>query len=97
VLESAFRNLRHHVGIGPTTGRKQPRIHDLRHTFAVHRVIAWYRSGLDVQRLLPGLSTHLGHADLVSTQVYLTMTPELLVEASLRFERYVGEVAHGEV
>ena len=96
VLESAFRNLRHHVGIGPTTGRKQPRIHDLRHTFAVHRVVAWYRSGLDVQRLLPGLSTHLGHVDLASTQVYLTMTPELLVEASLRFERYVGEVVHGE-
>jgi integrase/recombinase XerD len=96
VLETSFRKLRHHVGIGPTTGRKQPRVHDLRHTFAVHRVIAWYRSGLDVQRLLPGLSTYLGHVDLASTQVYLTMTPELLAEASLRFERYVGEVAHGE-
>jgi integrase/recombinase XerD len=96
VLETSFRKLRHHVGIGPTTGRKQPRVHDLRHTFAVHRVIAWYRSGLDVQRLLPGLSTYLGHVDLASTQVYLTMTPELLAEASLRFERYVGEVVHGE-
>ena len=96
VLETSFRKLRHHVGIGPTTGRRQPRMHDLRHTFAVHRVIAWYRSGLDVQRLLPGLSTHLGHVDLASTQVYLTMTPELLVEASLRFERYVGEVVHGK-
>jgi len=95
-LEVVFRNLRHHAGIGPTTGRKQPRIHDLRHTFAVHRVIAWYRNGLDVQHLLPGLSTHLGHTDLASTQVYLTMTPELLAEASLRFERYVGEVVHGE-
>jgi integrase len=95
-LETGFRKLRHHVGIGPTKGRQQPRVHDLRHTFAVHRVIAWYRSGLDVQRLLPGLSTHLGHVDLASTQVYLTMTPELLAEASLRFERYVGEVAHGE-
>jgi integrase len=94
VLETGFRKLRHHVGIGPTKGRRQPRVHDLRHTFAVHRVIAWYRSGLDVQRLLPGLSTHLGHVDLASTQVYLTMTPELLVEASLRFERYVGEVVH---
>jgi len=94
VLETSFRKLRHHVGIGPTTGRRQPRMHDLRHTFAVHRVIAWYRSGLDVQRLLPGLSTHLGHVDLASTQVYLTMTPELLVEASLRFDRYVGEVVH---
>lgn len=96
VLETSFRKLRHHVGIGPTKGRGQPRIHDLRHTFAVHRVISWYRSGSDVQRLLPALSTHLGHVDLASTQVYLTMTPELLVEASLRFERYVGEVIHGK-
>jgi integrase len=96
VLETSFRKLRHHVGIGPTKGRQQPRVHDLRHTFAVHRVIAWYRSGLDVQRLLPGLSTHLGHVDLASTQIYLSMTPELLAEASLRFERYVGEVVHGE-
>jgi len=96
VLETGFRKLRHHVGIGPMIGRRQPRIHDLRHTFAVHRVVAWYRSGLDVQRLLPGLSTHLGHVDLASTQIYLTMTPELLVEASLRFERYVGEVVHGK-
>ena len=96
VLETGFRKLRHHVGIGPTKGRQQPRIHDLRHTFAVHRVVAWYRNGLDVQSLLPGLSTHLGHVDLASTQVYLTMTPELLAEACLRFERYVGEVVHGE-
>lgn len=96
VFETGFRNLRHHVGIGPTKGRKQPRVHDLRHTFAVHRVISWYRSGSDVQRLLSGLSTHLGHVDLFSTQVYLTMTPELLVEASLRFERYAEEVVHGK-
>lgn len=96
VFETGFRNLRHHVGVGPTKGRRQPRVHDLRHTFAVHRVVSWYRSGLDVQRLLPGLSTHLGHVDLSSTQVYLTMTPELLVEASLRFECYAGEVVHGK-
>jgi integrase len=95
-LEGGFRKLRHHVGIGPTHGRRQPRVHDLRHTFAVHRVIDWYRKGADVQRLLPALSTHLGHVDLASTQVYLTMTPELLAEASLRFERYVEERSHGE-
>ena len=94
-IEETFWRLRQHVGIGPKKGRYQPRLHDLRHTFAVHRLIAWYRSGADVQRLLPGLSTHLGHVDLASTQRYLTMTPELLVEASLRFELYAGEVAHG--
>lgn len=50
------------------TARYQPRIHDIRHAAAVHRVIAWYRAGKDVQRLLPQLATYLGHVDLASTQ-----------------------------
>jgi integrase len=66
----------------------QPRIHDLRHTFAVHRLIAWYREGAEVQRLLPYLSDYLGHAYLAATSVYLSMTPELLAEASKRFEQH---------
>lgn len=75
--------------------RYQPRLHDIRHTAAVHRVIAWYRTGADVQRLLPQLATYLGHVDIRSTQCYLTMTSELLQEASLRFERYAQpEVCH---
>jgi integrase len=96
VLEDAFQRLRQHVGVVRQNARYQPRLHDLRHTFAVHRLIAWYRSGADVQRLLPGLSTHLGHISLSGTQRYLTMTPELLTEASLRFEHYAGEVIHGQ-
>jgi integrase/recombinase XerD len=72
----------------PGTFSFQPRIHDLRHTFAVHRVTEWYRQGADVQRLLPALSTYLGHVSLESTQRYLTMTPELLQQANDRFERY---------
>jgi integrase len=67
---------------------EQPRLHDLRHTFAVHRLTSWYQQADDVQKLLPHLSTYLGHVDIASTQVYLTMTPELLNEASSRFERY---------
>ena len=74
--------------------RYQPRIHDIRHTAAIHRVIAWYRAGLDVQRLLPQLATYLGHVDVASTQRYLSMTPELLHEASLRFERYAQPEVH---
>ena len=96
VLEDAFLRLRRHVGVARENARYQPRLHDLRHTFAVHRLIAWYRTGADVQRLLPGLSTHLGHISLSCTQRYLTMTPELLTEASLRFEHYAGEVLHGQ-
>ena len=67
----------------------QPRVHDLRHSFAVHRLTEWYRQNVDVQRLLPALSTYLGHVELGSTQRYLTMTPELLEQANRRFERYV--------
>jgi integrase/recombinase XerD len=77
------------------TARYQPRIHDIRHSAAVHRLIGWYRSGADVQQLLPQLATYLGHVDVASTQRYLTMTAELLNEASLRFERYAQpEVRH---
>ena len=68
--------------------RQSPRLHSLRHTFATNRLTAWYRQGADVQRLLPVLSTYLGHKDLTGTQVYLSMTPQLLQQASLRFERY---------
>ena len=66
----------------------QPRLHDLRHTGAVRRLIAWYRSSADLQILLPQLATYLGHIDLTATQRYLTLTPELLNEASVRFETY---------
>jgi integrase/recombinase XerD len=95
VLEDAFQRLRKHVGITRQNARYQPRLHDLRHTFAVHRLTAWYQTGADVQRLLPGLCTHLGHISLSGTQRYLTMTPELLAEAALRFANYAGEVIRG--
>ena len=66
----------------------QPRLHDLRHTFAVHRLISWYREKKDVQKLLPVLSTYMGHTYLAATSVYLTMTTELLHEAGSRFQQY---------
>lgn len=88
-LQNAFKRLRDHTGIHRTDGgRCQPRLHDLRHSFAVHRLISWYEQEADVQRLLPALSVYLGHINIASTQVYLTMTPELLQQASVRFERY---------
>jgi integrase/recombinase XerD len=72
-------------------GRFQPRLHDIRHTFALNRILSWYRQGADVQCLLPHLSTYLGHVNVAATQHYLTMTSELLHEASLRFHRYALE------
>jgi integrase/recombinase XerD len=91
VVDKNFARLRRLAGIERHDRSSfQPRVHDLRHSFAVHRVTEWYRQNADVQRLLPALSTYLGHVDLKSTQRYLTMTPELLEQANRRFERYVS-------
>ena len=90
-VQAAFDALRRIAGVhGAAGGRQIPRLHDLRHSFAVHSLTAWYRQGADVQRLLPVLSTYLGHTDLEGTKIYLSMTPELLQQASLRFARYAG-------
>jgi site-specific recombinase XerD len=87
--ERYFRMVRSHLGMRRQDGAYfQPRLHDLRHAFAVHRLVAWYRQGADVQLLLPKLSTYLGHIGLAETQHYLTMTPDLLREAGRRFESY---------
>jgi site-specific recombinase XerD len=94
-VQAAFDALRRIAGVyGGASGRQIPRLHDLRHSFAVHSLTAWYRQGADVQRLLPVLSTYLGHADLEGTKIYLSMTPELLQQASLRFERYAEGGQH---
>jgi len=94
--ERDFRIVRARANIHRQDGAYlQPRLHDLRHTFAVHRLLAWYRSGSDVQVLLPKLATYLGHVGIAETQHYLSMTPELLDEANRRFERYaLPEVSH---
>lgn len=96
-LENGYQQLREHVGIRRDGGpRNQPRMHDLRHTSAVHRLIWCYRQGNDVQKFLAYLSIYMGHSYLAATQVYLTMTPELLHEANIRFENYASkEDDHG--
>lgn len=82
-----FPILREAAGIR-REARYQPRIHDIRHTAATHRLLAWYHKGANVQRLLPKLSTYLGHINISATRRYLSMTPELQKEASFRFEQY---------
>lgn len=64
----------------------RPRLHDLRHTFAVQRVAAWYREGREVNRMLPALSTYLGHVSVQNTRRYLTQNGVLLEQAAARFE-----------
>jgi len=95
IVEQAFTRIRKYAGIGRADGaRYQPRLHDMRHSFSVHRLTSWYEQGADVQKLLPHLATYLGHVSIAATQVYLTMTPELLQAASVRFERYVFRKVH---
>jgi integrase/recombinase XerD len=94
-IGAAFRRLRAIASIKRDGGaRNQPRLHDLRHTAAVHRVTSWYRVGADLNDLLPKLATYLGHKDLSGTQRYLTMTEELLAEASRRFEAFAQGGRH---
>jgi integrase len=69
----------------PAPGRMSPRVHDLRHAFVASRMLAWYREGINPQSRLPFLATYLGHKDIHSTLVYLTVTQDLLQQASERF------------
>lgn len=69
---------------------RPPRIHDLRHSFAVNALLRWYRSGKDTRAKLPFLSTYMGHVSVVSTHFYLTFIEELRSEASKLFYRHFG-------
>lgn len=77
-----------HLQIPP--GVSPPRLHDLRHSFAVGALTRWYRLGLDPQTRLLALSTFMGHVDVSSTAVYLTTTPELLEQANRRFQAFAA-------
>jgi integrase len=68
------------------SGRGGPRLHDLRHAFAVHRLYKWYQEGHDILNKLPLLSTYMGHVNIENTQVYLTITQALLREGDRRFQ-----------
>lgn len=85
-IDEHFRTLR------DPRGQKGPRIHDLRHTFAVHRLYKWYQDGRDPLNKLPLLSTYMGHVGIESTQVYLHITQTLLREGDRRFDAAFGDV-----
>lgn len=74
----------------PAPGVAAPRLHSLRHSFAVGTLLRWYRAGIDPGQRLIHLSTFLGHVDPVSTAWYLTVTAELLDEANARFEEFAA-------
>ena len=74
-------------------GTATPHLHDLRHSFAVGSLLRWYREGADASARMIYLATFMGHADPTSTEVYLTITSDLLHEANRRFEAFVGDGA----
>ena len=87
-----LRRLIREAGLKKTTGRTGPRVHDVRHAFVVHRMMKWYEQGINPQTRLPYLAAYLGHRDIHSTLVYLTITQELLQHANERFRTSEAEV-----
>jgi integrase/recombinase XerD len=84
-----FAKVSREVGLrAPTAGRhgRGPRLHDMRHRFAVCTLLRWYRAGLDVEREIPKLATYLGHVHVNETYWYLEAVPELLELAARRLE-----------
>lgn len=88
-VQETFHKLLHHCGIAPRSATCRPRIHDLRHSFAVSTIVDEYRSGAPGCRLAI-LSTYLGHADPGGTYWYLSAAPELLGLAGERLERHLA-------
>ncbi|MFH1007426.1 MAG: tyrosine-type recombinase/integrase [Candidatus Latescibacterota bacterium] len=86
---TTFRGIAYGLGWARDT-----RIHGLRHTFAVRRLLQWYRDGEDIHRRIGQLSTYLGHCKMADTYWYLSAVPELMALAAGRFEQYT-EVSHG--
>ncbi len=74
----------------PRRSGRGPRLQDIRHSFATRRLVEWYRAGLDVDRLMPRLSTYLGHTSPVETYWYIQAVPELLRRATERLESFVS-------
>lgn len=85
-VERTFARLRERLGWTADGRAHRPRIHDLRHSFVVRRLLAWYEQGVDLDRKILALSTYLGHARTSDTYWYLTAVPELMAVTSRRFE-----------
>lgn len=91
-VHETFLRLVERAGLSDRKPRR-PRIHDLRHTFAVRLLSEWHRRGIDAEKMLPRLSTYLGHVSPTSTYWYLTATPALLTRAAKRRERAKGRTS----
>jgi len=86
-IHRTFYALSRRIGLRGATDSHGPRLHDMRHVFATNTLVSWYEAEQDPERLLPILSTYLGHVHVADTQWYLTGSPELMKEAMRRLER----------
>lgn len=94
-VENVFARLRERLGWEPRGDHPQPRIHDLRHAFAVRRVLQWHQAGVTMDHGMFWLCTYLGHAKISDTYWYLTGVPELMAVVGEKFERFAqGDVCH---
>ncbi len=91
-----FNALRDSLGWVNRGAHAAPRLHDLRHTFAVRRLVLWHAEGADVNQKILALSTYLGHAEIFYTYWYLTAVPELMALAGGKFERFVDLLGDGD-
>jgi integrase len=91
-----FNALRNSLGWVNRGAHAAPRLHDLRHTFAVQRVMLWHAEGIDVDQRMLALSTYMGHAKIVYTYWYLTAVPELMAIAASKFARFADPLGDGD-
>jgi len=91
-VERVFAGLREQLGWHNRGAHHAPRIHDLRHTMVVRRVMLWHSQGVDVDQAMLALSTYVGHANVTNTYWYLSAVPELIALAAQRFESSMGQV-----
>ncbi len=87
-IEGSFKRLLTACGLSSVNSGRSPRLHDLRHSFAVDRLYKWYQQGHDPMAKLPLLSTYMGHVSVENTQVYLAATRALLREGNRRFREH---------
>ena len=95
-VHRVFIELRERLGWRNRGAHHAPRIHDLRHTFVVRRIVVWQAQGVDVDQAMLSLSTYVGHAMVTNTYWYLSAVPELMALAAGRFETFMSlaEVHH---
>ena len=89
-VHRVFTELRERLGWRNRGAHHAPRIHDLRHTFVVRRILLWQAQGVDVDQAMLSLSTYVGHAMVTNTYWYLSAVPELMALAAGRFETFMS-------